>query len=270
MVPALDATAGGPSAQAARLMLHAVQRYVCLAQLRLLLQQATLPPAPPGLIPVPEGKTPDLREGATVELFSRLTCTVAFARGQERNVLFDIKGLPQQQGRTGVQDPDELEGLSGPPPTPAEIAAAAPVVVVADAGRPMVQGPGVPYCGPGARVYTKCVLVNMSPGCRVGAVGGAVAGCGCNGRSAARSVAARACAAASAGPAQSREGTPCALLIGECARPCADEPCWQRVEQLGTAAGGWALGACVSQPRAGVARQAVAGPAHGAASCFLL
>lgn len=150
MIPSLDATAGGPSAQAARLMLHAVQRYVCLAQLHMLLQHGSLPAAPPGVTPVPDSKPAELREGSSVELFTRLTCTVAFARGQERNVLFDIKGLPQQQGRGGVQDPDELEGLSGPPPTAAEIAAATPVVVVADANRPMVQGPGVPYCGPGA------------------------------------------------------------------------------------------------------------------------
>lgn len=181
MVPALDATAGGPSAQAARLMLHAVQRYVCLAQLRLLLEEGSLPQAPPGLTPLPDGKPSDLREGATIELFSRLTCTVAFARGQERNVLFDIKGLPQQQGRAGVQDPDELEGLSGPPPTAAEIAAAAPVVVVADAGRPMVQSPGVPYCGPGGLWMYSVIRAIITVAPRVGAVGGAVVGFRCDG-----------------------------------------------------------------------------------------
>ncbi len=106
----------------------------------------TIPQTTPENIPKPL----ELREGAQVELYSRLSCTVAFARGQERHVLFDIKGLPQQPGRGAVHDADEMEGLSGPPPTAAEIAAAAPVVVVADPGRPLAsQGSGVAYSGPG-------------------------------------------------------------------------------------------------------------------------
>ena len=37
----------------------------------------------------------ELREGATVALDQHVSCSVAFARGQERKVFFAIQGLPQ-------------------------------------------------------------------------------------------------------------------------------------------------------------------------------
>ena len=37
----------------------------------------------------------ELREGTTVSLDQQVTCSVAFAKGQERRVFFAIQGLPQ-------------------------------------------------------------------------------------------------------------------------------------------------------------------------------
>ena len=40
-------------------------------------------------------RSSELREGTTVSLDQQVTCSVAFAKGQERRVFFAIQGLPQ-------------------------------------------------------------------------------------------------------------------------------------------------------------------------------
>ena len=40
-------------------------------------------------------RSSELREGTTVSLDQQVTCSVAFAKGQERRVFFAVQGLPQ-------------------------------------------------------------------------------------------------------------------------------------------------------------------------------
>ena len=46
-------------------------------------------------------KAAEIREGAQVTLTDPTVCTVAFSRGQERQVFFAVQGLPQV-GQAGL------------------------------------------------------------------------------------------------------------------------------------------------------------------------
>lgn len=76
---ATDNTLGGGSALAAKSTLHAVQRFVALHQLTRALRGEGQVPEKAPLAPAGEAefKAAEIKEGAEIELFSRLSCTVS-------------------------------------------------------------------------------------------------------------------------------------------------------------------------------------------------
>ena len=84
------------SAQAAQQGWQAVQTFVALTQIQQVVRTARISEE----APVPQVtdailRKAELREGATVAMDQQVTCTVAFARGQERRVCFAVQGTPQ-------------------------------------------------------------------------------------------------------------------------------------------------------------------------------
>lgn len=66
--------------------------YVCLQVLHTgeISEQAPIPVVTESVL-----RSSELREGTTVSLDQQVTCSVAFAKGQERRVFFAVQGLPQ-------------------------------------------------------------------------------------------------------------------------------------------------------------------------------
>ncbi|DBA96507.1 hypothetical protein WJX77_007106 [Trebouxia sp. C0004] len=93
---ALSANAVSLSAEAAKHVLQSVHTFVALTQIQQILhtgeigEQAPIPAVTESVL-----RSSELREGTTVSLDQQVTCSVAFAKGQERRVFFAIQGLPQ-------------------------------------------------------------------------------------------------------------------------------------------------------------------------------
>ncbi|KAL0053901.1 hypothetical protein WJX82_000859 [Trebouxia sp. C0006] len=93
---ALAANAVSLSAEAAKHVLQSVHTFVALTQIQQVLhtgeisEQAPIPVVTESVL-----RSSELREGTTVSLDQQVTCSVAFAKGQERRVFFAVQGLPQ-------------------------------------------------------------------------------------------------------------------------------------------------------------------------------
>ncbi|KAK9820557.1 hypothetical protein WJX72_011634 [[Myrmecia] bisecta] len=124
------------SAQAAKHVYHAAQRFVALAQIKQALSDGEIAAAP-NLPVVTEAqlKAAEVREGAQLQLQERLACTVAFSRGQERSVYFALQGLPSSllQPGNGDRAGSWVDSMNS-------IMASVPSVVLADPGTQLNTG----------------------------------------------------------------------------------------------------------------------------------
>lgn len=79
---AADNVLGGGSALAAKAALHAVQRFVALLHLHSALHKGGQVPEAPPLAAAGEAefRAAEIKEGAEIDLFSRLSCTVCARR----------------------------------------------------------------------------------------------------------------------------------------------------------------------------------------------